>query len=61
MKNKLVIDGKEEFVKDFEQRPGEVIGDLWDLVLNGWELASGSIRVSNPETIFDSKNIFDVE
>ena len=39
---------KQEFVADFEQRPGEVIGDLWDLVLNGWELASGSIRVSNP-------------
>ena len=40
---------KEEFVKDFEKRPKEVIGDLWDLVLNGSELASGSIRVSNPE------------
>lgn len=40
---------KEEFVADFEKRPGEVIGDLWDLVLNGWEMASGSIRISNPE------------
>ncbi len=40
---------KEEFVDDFEKRPGEVIGDLWDLVLNGWEMASGSIRISNPE------------
>jgi aspartyl-tRNA synthetase len=40
---------KKEFVNDFEKRPGEVIGDLWDLVLNGWEMASGSIRVSNPE------------
>lgn len=40
---------KEEFIDDFEARPKEVIGDLWDLVLNGWEMASGSIRVSNPE------------
>lgn len=40
---------KEEFVKDFEKRPGEVNGDLWDLVLNGTEIASGSIRISNPE------------
>jgi len=40
---------KEEFIDDFEKRPGEVIGDLWDLVLNGWEMASGSIRISNPE------------
>jgi len=40
---------KAEFVDDFEKRPGEVIGDLWDLVLNGWEMASGSIRISNPE------------
>ncbi len=40
---------KEEFVSDFENRPGEVLGDLWDLVLNGWEMGSGSIRISNPE------------
>lgn len=40
---------KEEFVKDFEKRPGEVIGDLWDLVLNGIELGSGSIRINIPK------------
>ncbi len=40
---------KEEFVDDFEKRPGEVLGDLWDLALNGVEMLSGSIRVSNPE------------
>lgn len=39
---------KNEFVDDFEKRPGEVLGDLWDLVLNGVELGSGSIRVSDP-------------
>lgn len=40
---------KLEFIPDFEKRPGEVIGDLWDLVMNGWELASGSIRINIPE------------
>ncbi|MBU1975579.1 MAG: aspartate--tRNA ligase [Nanoarchaeota archaeon] len=40
---------KEEFVKDFENRPEEVVGDLWDVVLNGLELGSGSIRVSDPK------------
>jgi len=40
---------KPEFIPDFEKRPGEVIGDLWDIVLNGWELGSGSIRVNVPE------------
>ncbi|MFC1691114.1 aspartate--tRNA ligase [Nanoarchaeota archaeon] len=40
---------KPEFVDNFEKNPGEVIGDLWDLALNGIELGSGSIRVSNPE------------
>jgi len=40
---------KQEFVKDFEKRPGDVLGDLWDLVLNGTEMASGSMRISNPE------------
>jgi aspartyl-tRNA synthetase len=40
---------KQEFVNDFEKRPAEVLGDLWDLTLNGVELASGSIRISNPE------------
>ncbi|MGV8169657.1 MAG: aspartate--tRNA ligase [Candidatus Nanoarchaeia archaeon] len=39
---------KEEFVKDFEKRPGEVLGDLYDITMNGLELGSGSIRVSNP-------------
>jgi aspartyl-tRNA synthetase len=40
---------KEEFINDFEKHPESVIGDLWDCVLNGIELGSGSIRVSNPQ------------
>lgn len=31
-----------------ESDPGEVKGDLYDLVLNGYELASGSMRINDP-------------
>jgi aspartyl-tRNA synthetase len=40
---------QERFLADFEKRPGEVTGDLYDLVANGVELASGSIRIHDPE------------
>jgi len=40
---------QERFLADFEKRPGEVKGDLYDLVCNGVELASGSIRIHDPE------------
>jgi aspartyl-tRNA synthetase len=40
---------QERFVADFEKRPAEVTGDLYDLVCNGVELASGSIRIHDPE------------
>ena len=32
-----------------ESDPGAVKGDLYDLVLNGYELASGSMRINDPE------------
>jgi aspartyl-tRNA synthetase len=37
------------FVEDLEKAPGEIIGKQYDLVLNGVELGSGSIRCHNPE------------
>ncbi len=40
---------KKEFIDTMEDNPAEVLGDLWDLTLNGWEMSSGSIRVSNTE------------
>jgi aspartyl-tRNA synthetase len=40
-----------------EQDPGAVKGDLYDLVLNGYELASGSIRIHDPEL---QKRIFNI-
>jgi len=40
---------QERFVADFEKRPAEVKGDLYDLVCNGVELASGSIRIHEVE------------
>lgn len=40
---------QDRFIDTMEENPGEVIGDLYDLVCNGYELGSGSIRVHNPE------------
>ena len=40
---------QERFLGDFEKRPGEVKGDLYDLVCNGVELASGSIRIHDAD------------
>ena len=36
-------------LKFIEKDPSKVYGNLFDLVLNGTELASGSIRISNPD------------
>lgn len=40
---------KKEHLQFLEKDPGKVKGDLFDVVLNGIELGSGSIRISNPE------------
>jgi aspartyl-tRNA synthetase len=40
---------QERFIADFESRPAEVKGDLYDLVANGVELASGSIRIHDSD------------
>jgi aspartyl-tRNA synthetase len=40
---------QERYHATMESDPGSVKGDLYDLVLNGFELASGSIRIHDPE------------
>jgi aspartyl-tRNA synthetase len=40
---------QEQYHESMEKDPGAVKGDLYDLVLNGFELASGSIRIHDPE------------
>ncbi|WP_281175544.1 aspartate--tRNA ligase [Nitriliruptor alkaliphilus] len=38
-----------QFIDDFEQRPGEVTTRAYDIVLNGVELASGSVRIHDAD------------
>jgi len=40
---------KPECIQYLEKDPGKVLGSLFDITLNGTELASGSIRISDPE------------
>jgi aspartyl-tRNA synthetase len=48
---------QEKYHDTMEKDPGSVKGDLYDLVLNGYELASGSIRIHNTEM---QKRVFDI-
>lgn len=48
---------QEKCIPTLESDPASVKGDLYDLVLNGYELASGSIRIHNAEL---QKRIFKI-
>jgi aspartyl-tRNA synthetase len=48
---------QEKYHPTLESDPGAVKGDLYDLVMNGFELASGSIRIHDPEL---QKRIFKI-
>lgn len=47
---------QKQYWPTLESDPGKVKGDLYDLVMNGYELASGSMRINDPalqERIFE--------
>jgi aspartyl-tRNA synthetase len=48
---------QEKYLASLEENPGEVKGDMYDLVCNGYEMASGSIRIHDPEI---QKRVFSV-
>ncbi|MEN6363830.1 MAG: aspartate--tRNA ligase [Rectinema sp.] len=48
---------QEKYHATLESDPGSVKGDLYDLVLNGFEIASGSIRIHDPDL---QKRIFGI-
>ena len=48
---------QDRFIDTLESNPGEVLGDLYDLVLNGYEVASGSVRIHDVEL---QKRIFKI-
>lgn len=48
---------QEQYHATMETDPGSVKGDLYDLVLNGFEIASGSIRIHDPEL---QKRVFNI-
>ncbi|MCL2791865.1 MAG: aspartate--tRNA ligase [Spirochaetaceae bacterium] len=48
---------QEQYLNTMEADPGPVKGELYDLVLNGYEVASGSIRIHSP---IIQKKIFNI-
>ena len=48
---------QDRFIETMEEHPGEVLGDLYDMVLNGNELASGSVRIHDPAI---QSRVFDI-
>lgn len=41
----------EQFWREFKSKPGEILADQYDFVLNGYEIGGGSIRIHNPELL----------
>ena len=45
------VENVEQFRQEFKEKPGEMLADQYDFVLNGYEIGGGSIRVHDPELL----------
>ena len=46
-----IVENTDDFRKKFDKNPAEILARQYDLALNGFEIAGGSIRIHDPELL----------